>query len=50
MCVCMCVCMCVKGASYGHILHHQFALAGMHYSGLGVEQNFNVAYTLYKVW
>jgi hypothetical protein len=27
----------------------QFALAGMYYGGLGVEQSFNRAFTLYKV-
>ena len=27
----------------------QFALAGMYYGGLGVEQSFTRAFTLYKV-
>ena len=34
----------MKGHPYA-----QFTLAGMYYSGTGVEQNFNRAFTLYKV-
>ncbi len=34
----------MKGHPYA-----QFTLAGMYYAGLGVEQNFNRAFTLFKV-
>ncbi len=34
----------MKGHPYA-----QFTLAGMYYSGMGMEQNFNRAFTLYKV-
>lgn len=34
----------IKGHPYA-----QFTLAGMYYSGTGVEQNFNRAFTLYRV-
>ena len=34
----------MKGHPYA-----QFALAGMYYTGSGVEQNFTRAYSLYKV-
>ena len=35
----------MKGHPYA-----QFALGGMYYAGIGVEQNFTRAYSLYKVW